>query len=82
MDVKWYLGFPLNDTSNLRPVIAEYGERILGNNLLGLQVGNEPDLYDRYVSKTSEDSGSPELMAGMAFARRAMHPLTTSENSA
>ena len=45
--VKWYLGVPMNDTSNLRLAIAEYGETILGNNLLGLQVGNEPDLYGR-----------------------------------
>ncbi|KZP13253.1 glycoside hydrolase family 79 protein [Athelia psychrophila] len=43
--VKWYLGVPMNDTSNLRLEIAEYGEAILGDNLLGLQVGNEPDLY-------------------------------------
>ncbi|KZP04193.1 glycoside hydrolase family 79 protein [Athelia psychrophila] len=43
--VKWYLGVPMNDTSNLRLQIAEYGEQILGDNLLGLQVGNEPDLY-------------------------------------
>ena len=43
--VKWYLGVPMNDTSNPRLQIAEDGERILGSNLLGLQVGNEPDLY-------------------------------------
>lgn len=49
VNTKWYLGVPLNDTSNLRLAIAEYGERILGDNLLGLQVGNEPDLYARYV---------------------------------
>ena len=45
VNAKWYLGVPLNDTTNLRLQIAEYGERILGDNLLGLQVGNEPDLY-------------------------------------
>ncbi|KAH9929444.1 uncharacterized protein B0H18DRAFT_1153432 [Fomitopsis serialis] len=48
VDTKWYLGLPLNDTSNLRLAIAEYGESILGGNLLGLQVGNEPDLYARH----------------------------------
>ncbi|KZT66775.1 glycoside hydrolase family 79 protein [Daedalea quercina L-15889] len=48
VDTKWYLGLPLNDTSNLRLAIAEYGEGILGDNLLGLQVGNEPDLYARH----------------------------------
>jgi hypothetical protein len=45
LDVRWYLGIPFNDTANLRLAIAEFGETILGDNLLGLQVGNEPDLY-------------------------------------
>lgn len=50
----WYifidsvLGIPLNDTTNLRLGIAEVSEAILGDNLLGLQVGNEPDLYAAY----------------------------------
>ncbi|KAI0659526.1 glycoside hydrolase family 79 protein [Cubamyces menziesii] len=48
VNVKWYLGVPLNDTSDLRLEIAEWGERILGDNLIGLQVGNEPDLYQRH----------------------------------
>ena len=43
-------GIPLNDTTNLRLEIAEVAEAILGDNLLGLQVGNEPDLYASYVS--------------------------------
>ncbi|EMD34946.1 glycoside hydrolase family 79 protein [Gelatoporia subvermispora B] len=45
INVKWYLGIPFNDTSNLRLQIAEYGEAILGDNILGFQLGNEPDLY-------------------------------------
>lgn len=45
VNVKWYLGIPFNDTSNFRLAIAEQGQRILGNHLVGLQVGNEPDLY-------------------------------------
>ncbi|RPD63414.1 glycoside hydrolase family 79 protein [Lentinus tigrinus ALCF2SS1-6] len=48
VNVKWYLGVPLNDTANLRLEIAQYGEQILGDNLIGLQVGNEPDLYARH----------------------------------
>ncbi|CCM01660.1 uncharacterized protein FIBRA_03722 [Fibroporia radiculosa] len=48
VNANWYLGIPLNDTTNLRLAIAEYGERILGSHLLGLQVGNEPDLYVRH----------------------------------
>jgi hypothetical protein len=49
VNVKWYLGVPFNDTANLRLQIAEVGEAVLGNNLLGLQVGNEPDLYGACV---------------------------------
>ncbi|KZT00169.1 glycoside hydrolase family 79 protein [Laetiporus sulphureus 93-53] len=48
VNTKWYLGVPLNDSSNLHLAIAEYGERILGDNLIGLQIGNEPDLYARH----------------------------------
>jgi hypothetical protein len=48
-NVKWYLGVPFNDTANLRLQIAEVGQAILGDNLIGLQVGNEPDLYSAYV---------------------------------
>jgi hypothetical protein len=47
-NVKWYLGVPFNDTANLRLQIAEVGEAVLGDNLLGLQVGNEPDLYSAH----------------------------------
>jgi hypothetical protein len=42
----------MNDTKNLRLQIAQLGESILGDNLLGFQVGNEPDLYGRYVRQT------------------------------
>ncbi len=44
-----HVGIPFNDTSNWRLAIAEYGESILGDNLLGLQAANEPDLYVEYV---------------------------------
>ncbi|KAJ7054036.1 glycoside hydrolase family 79 protein [Mycena amicta] len=45
VNVEWYLGIPLNDTSHLRLAIAEYGEAILGDKLIAFQVGNEPDQY-------------------------------------
>ncbi|KAI8996272.1 glycoside hydrolase superfamily [Trametes punicea] len=45
VNAKWYLGIPMNDTSHLRLQIAEAGDAILGDNILGYQVGNEPDLY-------------------------------------
>ncbi|PPQ81022.1 hypothetical protein CVT26_002903 [Gymnopilus dilepis] len=45
VNVRWYLGVPFNDTSNFRLQIVERGQEILGDYLIGLQVGNEPDLY-------------------------------------
>ncbi|KAF8883631.1 hypothetical protein CPB84DRAFT_1850908 [Gymnopilus junonius] len=45
VNVRWYLGVPFNDTSNFRLEIVEQGQAILGDYLIGLQVGNEPDLY-------------------------------------
>jgi hypothetical protein len=45
VNVRWYLGVPFNDTSDFRLQIVEQGSAILGDYLIGLQVGNEPDLY-------------------------------------
>ncbi|KAJ6599975.1 glycoside hydrolase family 79 protein [Mycena vulgaris] len=45
VNVKWYLGIPFNETAPFRLEIVHHGEAILGDNLLGLQAGNEPDLY-------------------------------------
>ncbi|EJD02698.1 uncharacterized protein FOMMEDRAFT_140601 [Fomitiporia mediterranea MF3/22] len=45
LPIKWFLGVPFNDTQNPRLLMGELGEKILGDNLLGLQLGNEPDLY-------------------------------------
>ncbi|KAH9914074.1 uncharacterized protein BXZ73DRAFT_81750 [Epithele typhae] len=42
---KWFLGIPFNDTANPRLQIAEQADAILGNNVVGYQVGNEPDLF-------------------------------------
>ena len=39
------VGIPFNDTTHLRLEIAEAADAILGDNVLGYQVGNEPDLY-------------------------------------
>ena len=41
----WYIGMPFNDTFNPRLAITEYSQQILGKSLLGVQAGNEPDLY-------------------------------------
>ncbi|KAG1829911.1 hypothetical protein DFJ58DRAFT_825241 [Suillus subalutaceus] len=42
------MGVPFNDTQNWRLQIAEVGEAMLGSYLIGLQAGNEPDLYSRH----------------------------------
>ena len=44
------LGIPFNDSVNWRLTIAEKSQQILGDNLLGLQAGNEPDFYAMFVS--------------------------------
>lgn len=45
VNVKWFFGIPFNDSVNWRLAIAEGSTQILGDNLLGLQAGNEPDFY-------------------------------------
>ncbi|KAJ7104505.1 glycoside hydrolase family 79 protein [Mycena belliarum] len=61
VNVKWYIGVPFNDTSDFRLQIVEYGEAILGDNLLGVQVGNEPDLYAAHGHRNS--SYNPQVYA-------------------
>jgi hypothetical protein len=41
-------GIPFQNTQNWSLQIAEVGQAILGDNLIGLQAGNEPDLYARH----------------------------------
>ncbi|KAH8092184.1 hypothetical protein BXZ70DRAFT_951580 [Cristinia sonorae] len=53
VDIKWYLGIPMNDTTNLRLGIAEVAEAVLGDKLLGLQLGNEPDLYAGHLHRAN-----------------------------
>lgn len=40
-----YSGVPFFDVPNFKLDIAERGQQILGDRLIGIQVGNEPDLY-------------------------------------
>ena len=44
VNVHWFLGVPFNDT-NWRLEIVETGQAILEEFLIGMQAGNEPDLY-------------------------------------
>ncbi|KAJ7240550.1 hypothetical protein C8J57DRAFT_1438946 [Mycena rebaudengoi] len=41
----WYMGVPFNVTTPFRLDIVHHGQEIMGDNLLALQAGNEPDLY-------------------------------------
>ncbi|KAK0454068.1 glycoside hydrolase family 79 protein [Desarmillaria tabescens] len=72
VDVAWFLGIPFNDTSNWRFAIAEYGESVLGDRLLGLQAANEPDLYvdhghrDEGYDATSYYGEIQELISAMS----------------
>ncbi|KAF9529902.1 glycoside hydrolase family 79 protein [Crepidotus variabilis] len=45
VNVKWFFGIPFNDSMNWRLTIAEEAQDILGDNLVALQAGNEPDFY-------------------------------------
>ena len=46
----------MKDIDDLRLDIVQYGQQFLGDNLLGIQVGNEPDLYERSVLRISTSS--------------------------
>ena len=43
------LGIPFNQTDPWRLTIAEMAQNILGDNLIGLKAGNEPDFYSTFV---------------------------------
>lgn len=47
LGVDWYFGLPFADPTNTTGIstIAAFAESILGDKLIGLQLGNEPDLY-------------------------------------
>ncbi|KAI0296999.1 glycoside hydrolase family 79 protein [Multifurca ochricompacta] len=44
-NTRWFLGLPFFNTTPFAVGILEQGQAILGNNLIALQAGNEPDLY-------------------------------------
>lgn len=48
LGVKWWMGIPFNDTSKPRLRVAEVAEQVLGDNIVGFQLGNEPDLYQSH----------------------------------
>lgn len=44
-NARWYLGVPFANTSPFSLGIIEQGQAILGEYLLAMQAGNEPDLF-------------------------------------
>ena len=52
--IKWFLGVPFNDTQNPRTEIAELAQQMLGDKLVGLQLGNEPDLYHQNLLRDTD----------------------------
>ncbi|KIJ34940.1 glycoside hydrolase family 79 protein, partial [Sphaerobolus stellatus SS14] len=49
----WFIGAPFDTPATPRLGIAEASERILGDRLLGLQVGNEPDLFESHQARAA-----------------------------
>lgn len=56
----WYLGIPFINANvqNVSLAIMEHGQSILGNHLIGMQAGNEPDLYAAHGHRPSNYSQS------------------------
>ncbi|KAF9030078.1 hypothetical protein BDZ89DRAFT_1091658 [Hymenopellis radicata] len=48
VNVRWFVGIPFFQIDPFDLSIAEQGQSILGDLLIGLQAGNEPDLYTRH----------------------------------
>ncbi|KEP51984.1 putative glycoside hydrolase family 79 protein [Rhizoctonia solani 123E] len=44
VQAEWYIGLPFLNTTYI-PAVAQAAQDILGSNLVGLQLGNEPDVY-------------------------------------
>lgn len=62
VNVSWWLGVPFFNVTVLDLDIMVVGERILGDRLLGFQVGNEPDLYVAHGHRP--DGYSPDNYSG------------------
>ncbi|KAF5386537.1 hypothetical protein D9757_005918 [Collybiopsis confluens] len=56
VNVRWFIGIPFNDSSNFRLEIAQSAQVILGDYLIGVQAGNEPDLYAAHLHRPTNYS--------------------------
>ncbi|EJD54199.1 glycoside hydrolase family 79 protein [Auricularia subglabra TFB-10046 SS5] len=65
LDIKWFIGIPMNTTDPPRLDIVEAAESIMGDYLWGWQLGNEPDLYVSHFYRQAnleEPYGIPDYM--------------------
>ncbi|KAG9102409.1 hypothetical protein FRC06_002026 [Ceratobasidium sp. 370] len=53
---EWYVGLPFLNTTYI-PAIAQSAQDILGSNLVGLQLGNEPDVYPTHQTEFQSWTG-------------------------
>ncbi|KZW02482.1 glycoside hydrolase family 79 protein [Exidia glandulosa HHB12029] len=54
LQIKWFVGIPMNTTDPPRLEIVEQGESVMGEYLWGWQLGNEPDLYVSHNYRTED----------------------------
>ncbi|KAG8743857.1 hypothetical protein FRC10_011325 [Ceratobasidium sp. 414] len=53
---EWYVGLPFLNTTYI-PAIAQAAQDILGTNLVGMQLGNEPDVYPTHQTEFQNWTG-------------------------
>ena len=76
VNVGWYFGLPYLNEPEI-PAVAGNASAILGANLLGLQMANEPDLYQNHFRKPAP-YGIPEYMTDYARVRSTVSALPSS----
>ncbi|KAF8949995.1 glycoside hydrolase family 79 protein [Flammula alnicola] len=80
LNVKWFFGIPFNDSTNWRLAIAENAQSILGDNLLALQAGNEPDFYQQFGRRVTYSPQQYYDEIGQLITVMDANPLITNKN--
>ncbi|KAK2460443.1 hypothetical protein APHAL10511_007608 [Amanita phalloides] len=52
-NIRWFLGIPFNATNPFRLDIVHTSQAVLGDHLIGLQAGNEPDFYAEFGKRSA-----------------------------
>ncbi|KAH7087911.1 hypothetical protein BKA62DRAFT_729465 [Auriculariales sp. MPI-PUGE-AT-0066] len=63
LDMHWYIGVTMNVTDPPRLQFVELAQQKLGDYLVTMQLGNEPDLYERKF-RPNDGSYTPEVYYG------------------